>query len=895
MSWTMSETRIVAGGGNCRYEAQKKTAALEAFLAQVVDWGLAGVIFIVPFVMGGRQALGQFLLVALAVGIALAWTARQCLRAHGQWIHSAGELVLVAAILLVLLQLLPLPPNVHAWLSPHTSEVLPLWSSAPDTLGASGAWPFLTLTPAATRAGLTLLIAYSLLFLVTLQRIRDPGDAQRLLRWVALSAVAMAAFGLVQYLTSNGKFFWFYEHPFSDTHGRVKGSFTNRNHFAHFLALGVGPMIWWLQNALHGVRGRTPWGSHPASGAWELALWAKCLALGLLVFAALMSLSRGGVVALSVAATVCVTILYRSSLLSRKILLSLAGIALLVAAFLAAHGYSLVAHRIDRLITADMDILDSSRSRRDIWLAALSGIADFPIFGSGIGSHAEVYPMYFQGPRGKEYTHAENGYLQLGLEAGGAGLLLALAAIGLCGYWCITGLRRTRSGRITAAVAALAASLLASIAHSAVDFVWYVPGCAALVALLAGCACRLAQIASESHSTTAKIRLIGRPTWATALVCLACVGAWMIHSRLGPVGAERHWHRYLKMTTGGDRRSDDRSSGYAVARARVGELADVVRWDPNHARAHLRLASWHLKLFEHAQGTAANQMSLAQIREAAWASQFESRSSLNAWLERATGIHRASLQAALHHVRRALQLCPVQGTGYMVLAQVGFLKGMGPEEKSACVAQALRVRPLDGKLLFEAGKEAMLAGHIETALDRWGRSLRCGVVHQQRLIRLLAGTTPASFFLDNFTLDVTALRQLANHYRQFGPPGQLKIVLERCVQVSQAEARTLQGSAAAVAWLNTAGLHRKLENHELELHCLQQAVGCDRNSYNARYALGMCLFGRKRFAEAEGHLTWCQQRRPGDKLLHARVEAIVKERIRSPSTRISAGAQRRFQ
>ena len=50
-----------------------------------------------------------------------------------------------------------------------------------------------------------------------------------------LAAVLMAAFALVQYFAGNGRFYWFYEHPFSSASDAVKGSFTNRNHFAQFL------------------------------------------------------------------------------------------------------------------------------------------------------------------------------------------------------------------------------------------------------------------------------------------------------------------------------------------------------------------------------------------------------------------------------------------------------------------------------------------------------------------------------------------------------------------------------------------------------------------------------------------------------------------------------------
>ena len=63
-----------------------RKAALDRFLLRVVDGGLAGTIFVVPLLMGGRHAIGQLVLTILAVAAAWAWAARQCSarrRRHG--------------------------------------------------------------------------------------------------------------------------------------------------------------------------------------------------------------------------------------------------------------------------------------------------------------------------------------------------------------------------------------------------------------------------------------------------------------------------------------------------------------------------------------------------------------------------------------------------------------------------------------------------------------------------------------------------------------------------------------------------------------------------------------------------------------------------------------------
>ena len=64
--------------------------------------------------------------------------------------------------------------------------------------------------------------------------------------WIALSTILMAGFGLLQYFFSNGRFFWFYDYLYSNTSNNTTGSFSNRNHFAHFLCLGLAALIAWI-------------------------------------------------------------------------------------------------------------------------------------------------------------------------------------------------------------------------------------------------------------------------------------------------------------------------------------------------------------------------------------------------------------------------------------------------------------------------------------------------------------------------------------------------------------------------------------------------------------------------------------------------------------------------
>ncbi len=461
-------------------------SALDGHLSRVVDGSLAGAILIVPWCLGGRHPLGELVLVLFALGASLAWIGRQWLSSGAMgWTRSPADVIFPAAVLLALIQLAPLPATVFEVLSPHSPTRLPLWMTGDGPAGL-GIWNQISMTPQATRSAIVLLLAYGLLFVTTVQRIARLDDVERLLRWVALSVTLMAGFGLVQYLTDNGKFLWLYQHPFRYTGAAATGMYINKNHFAHLLALGMGPLMWCL------ARDFAPPNSELERLAQRVRPWRKsivALGVAIVVFAGLMSLSRGGVAMIVLAGAVSGAAMVRAGLLGWKSLGSMAGIVLLVGTALAIHGHRNVAERLDDYAAGSLDELDTDGGRRAIWHADALAFGDYFVFGSGVGSHREVYPMHLSQPYETEFTHAENGYLQLGLECGIPGIALLLLALVKLGACCAGTLRAARSQRMFACAAAVSASLLASVLHSLVDFVWYIPSCMAISLVLAACAC----------------------------------------------------------------------------------------------------------------------------------------------------------------------------------------------------------------------------------------------------------------------------------------------------------------------------------------------------------------------------------------------------------------------
>ncbi len=865
---------------------------------RIVDAGIFAILFIAPLFFGGRHPLGRFVLVSLCVAVAVAWFFRLAILGRGTWTHTAAYGVLVAAIAVVGFQLVPLPQEWINSLSPRIASLLPLWAKDSPNSPQFGLWQTLSMTPDSTRIALATLVAYGLLFVTVVQRLKKMEDVERVLCWIALSAIFMGGFGLLQYFTSNGRFFWFYELPFSDTNGHVKGSFSCRNHFAHFLALGVGPLIAWIvsrqssQDLAPDHRPRTSF-ARPALTMSSSVAIVLAFGLAMVVFAVLFSLSRGGVMALSVASLVATIIYYRSGLITTQHLLGAVGLVVIVVAVLSFQGgYEQVVGRIDDFTSGSLDELDNAHGRRKIWAANVEAIRAGWLTGSGAGSHRYIYPIYLPESQLTEYTDAENGPLQIVTENGLPGALLLLAGMTLCGAWCWRALRAAPSTRNYLWATAVTAALSASIVHSLVDFVWFIPACMSVTILLAACALRLAQLTVVDQQREHGNVPIARFRWIGLATAVSLAGAWAISSLAGPAFASLHWDRYLladnakqemrqhQLAHPDEDQAMVEESEALLNESMIASLRDVVRLHPQFARAHLRLAGKYLKQFDQKQRHAENNMSVAQIRDAAMSSGFSSAEELRKWLLLAFGKNCDLLYQAHYHARRAARLGPLQGEVFLYLANLCFLEGRGLEDIDAYVNQALRVRPYDGDVLFSVGMQRLLLGQLDEALHHWINAFRDKGKHQHQIIRILAGQIPAVTFLETFEPDWRTLSYLWSRYREVGQLEDLQALAKYAAAVTVRETPQLNPSRSAHAWLMLALMQRELQQSEEALASLRLALAANPNHFTIRRLLGQTLLKEGHAEEADLHLRWCLSRRPDNAAVEAELIQATKSRMR---------------
>jgi putative inorganic carbon (hco3(-)) transporter len=381
---------------------------------------------------------------------------------------------LLATLLWIVVQTLPLPAGVLALLSPRALEIH----------STTHSYPSLSLDVYATRQEALQTLAYVLFFCLTLLLVNNERRIKRLALTIIIGGLFQATYGSLMMLS--GLEYGFFIH----TQGGVAtGTFINRNHLAGYLemclATGIGLMLaefssssaagWrdsarYLLRTLLGDKARV----RLALVVMVIGLVLTRSRMGNAAFAASLS-AAGGFYLLAVRRLSGRTITFFASLLIIDLLV--------VGNFF---GIEKVAQRIEQ---TSMD----SEERVSVARDALVILRDFPLTGTGAGSFYAVYPMYTSAVVVTGFTrHVEDDYLQFSCEFG---LVFAsvLGAAVLASLWTAIRAQLKRRNRLLQGMSfAAAMAIVALLIHSAVDFNLQIPANAAMfvVMLALGWICR---------------------------------------------------------------------------------------------------------------------------------------------------------------------------------------------------------------------------------------------------------------------------------------------------------------------------------------------------------------------------------------------------------------------
>ncbi len=455
-----------------------------------------------PWAFGGVDPVFE-LAIAAALALLLAlWAALSVAAGQLTFVRSPVTLVLALIFVVGLVQLMPLPAGLLGWVSPGAGDIrATFYPAQPEQLtpavSAVGApaWPSISVYPRATRMELFRWLGLLILFAAVRNQVATTASLWRLSLVMLVNGCLLALFGLAQAFRSPRLVYGSFDaaEPF--------GPFINRNHFAAYMnvcvALTVGLLVWFgpteqdrkqrymvKPNALEQQREALSAVFSPLSvlnSPWQL--WT-IVGLALMVAASLISLSRGGFAALTIAliATMCLRLSWPLRIRRMEVLLIPA--VLLVALF-AWIGFRPFETRLATLFKVGESASDT---RFALWADLSNLIPRFWLFGSGYGTLGYVEPLTrrattFNNPA-IFVEHAHNDYLEALIEGGILRGGLTVLLVGLIFAAGLGGLRRY-AGRTPGALAVGAMTGFLAIAlHSAVDFSMTTPAVAILATVV---------------------------------------------------------------------------------------------------------------------------------------------------------------------------------------------------------------------------------------------------------------------------------------------------------------------------------------------------------------------------------------------------------------------------
>jgi hypothetical protein len=463
----------------------------------IVEALLYALLTFTPLAFGGADPWSQevfvLLIAAAAVVVAVkhvvaAWTGRG--RGY-RWSWAYPIMLLFLALCAA--QAVPLPAAVVSAVSPATVRVKAELLADLPNVAATLRHVTVSFYPHATISQTALVAAVAVLFAVVLDVFRSAARIRRLLTVVV--GVGLVVAGMAAYQNLTGSTLIYGVQPAAH---RNAGPFMNYSHFSQFMNLSVGAALALLLDRVVELSEfyRTPgevWrGLREPRNAVVWACGLLCVAGPITV---MLSSSRMGMISLFAAAVVSGVMLFwrgRSSAASgggddgRAWLL--VGLALTVFAVLLGVGADAVSRRLATVQHVEV----AGGGRLEMLRDMVVEFKQFPLLGTGLGTHETVFGMYDSRNVPTLADHAENEYFQLMEETGVAGVALAAGFLALVigNYWRAT---RRPVDPIDFTAFGLGFGLVAILAHSGTDFGQHMPADAALTATFAALLASLAR------------------------------------------------------------------------------------------------------------------------------------------------------------------------------------------------------------------------------------------------------------------------------------------------------------------------------------------------------------------------------------------------------------------
>ncbi len=376
-------------------------------------------------------------------------------------LKAPGTLPLVLLILWMFFQTLPLPPLIVKTLAPAIYDIYkPILEASPQDH-----WIPMTVNQKATLFECLRIASYALFYFLTVQILSNGTHLKKTVRIVSYLAIGIAFLAIIQKFSSPDKIYWFRITPANS--GTV-GPWVYHNHYAGFMEMTC-PLVLALflfyrpsVNQNKPLRSRIVEACTMPGSNLHVFLGAGLI---IIISSVFISLSRGGIISLTIALLLFILIL-PNKIFQFKFM-TYAFLTTCIALMVTWFGWGAIVEKFGSAFTETGGI---ANCRFLLWKDSLELFFDFPITGSGFGTFLHIYPLYKTIQSDLIFDHAHNDYIELLTDGGIIGFVLAawfVLTVILNGW---KNLRNRRdSYAILLSIGALTA-IISILFHSITDF-----------------------------------------------------------------------------------------------------------------------------------------------------------------------------------------------------------------------------------------------------------------------------------------------------------------------------------------------------------------------------------------------------------------------------------------
>jgi O-antigen ligase len=813
-----------------------------------IEWLLVALLAFAPLALGAVQRWSELVVYALCAAMALLLVLKLLTRPDVPFVWSWTYAPIGVVLGMTALQLVPLPVAVVKLVSPQT---VALRTELAAPLGAAaGSMRHLPLSfyPEATAGNLRLLLVISAVYVVTLNVMRRAEQIWRLVAGIAIIGVAVAVIALLHLGLNAPSVYWLIGQTRA---GWPVGPFINPNHLGQFLNLSLGAALAVLLVGFERVLREHRREAEPYEKVVSrvpLRLWA--LGAGAMVCAAavVLTLSRGAILSMLIAAAVTAFVSRRRA--ASYLAWALVPVAWLVLLAVILTAFDPLIRRIDELGRAGAP---PAQGRVQIVSDALQAWKQFPLLGTGLGTFEVVYPMYDRSATLLLATHAENEYVQMLMEGGAVGLAAVLVfGVMIAVKWgrCL----KSAPSPMASAAVGLGFGLIAVAIHSLADFGQHVPANAALTAVTCATVVTLARASRQTSTEQKQAGLAAPPRagWRVAGgAAVAAIVAGVLMQAWARARAESAWAPARKIETylrqnQWQGRIDDYSELLVAATTAVRLSPDNV-----HYRHWLNYYRW--KWISRERDPQTGQLVL-ELQELDWAGRI------------------------VQDLLDAVHQCPTYGPSYSLAGQIE-MNVLDQPRGAELVRVGWKLSQADPGANFEAGLLDAREGNWEAAMTKLAHAGRIDVTgaYLKEAVQVVArdlGRPDMAITLAGE--NVPAVRAIIAALGAAGQPDAAAQAKQHLAALIQTLAARPDASQAVL--LDAGRLAIEQRNFSVAVTQLRRALSNDYASAELHFELARALDGAGQSAEA------LDAARTAERLGSPQAKALVRQLLMRPTS-----------